>query len=40
MKKNSYDFLARKLEEGPLGRPGQRGVDNIKIYHKEIGWDV
>jgi hypothetical protein len=23
----------------PLGRPRRRGVDNIKIELKEIGWD-
>jgi hypothetical protein len=23
----------------PLGRPRRRWVDNIKIYHREIGWD-
>jgi hypothetical protein len=24
----------------PLGRPRRRWVDNIKIYLREIGWDV
>jgi hypothetical protein len=23
----------------PLGRPRCRWVDNIKIYHRETGWD-
>jgi hypothetical protein len=23
----------------PLGRPGRRWVDNIKMDHGEIGWD-
>jgi hypothetical protein len=24
----------------PLGRPRHRWVDNIKMYLREIGWDV
>jgi hypothetical protein len=26
-------------EKRPLGRPGRRWVDNIKIDFREIGWD-
>jgi hypothetical protein len=25
--------------KGPLGRPRRRWVNNIKMDHKEIGWD-
>jgi hypothetical protein len=32
--------LVRKPEgKRPLGRPGSRWVDNIKIDLREIGWD-
>jgi hypothetical protein len=39
-KRNAYTILVGKLEgKRPLGRPRRRWVDNIKIVHKEIGWD-
>jgi hypothetical protein len=32
--------LAGKPEQKkPFGRPWHRWEDNIKMYHKEIGWD-
>jgi hypothetical protein len=37
---NAYRILLRKPEgNGPLERPRRRGVDNIKIDLREIGWD-
>jgi hypothetical protein len=39
-KKNAYRILVAKPEgKRPLGRPGRRRVDNIKIDLREIGWD-
>jgi hypothetical protein len=39
-KRNAYRILVGKPEgKRPLGRPRRRWVDNIKIDHKEIGWD-
>jgi hypothetical protein len=39
-KRNAYRILVGKPEgRRPLGRPRRRGVDNIKIYLREIGWD-
>jgi hypothetical protein len=38
--RNAYRLLVGKPEgKRPLGRPGRRWVDNIKIYLREIGWD-
>jgi hypothetical protein len=38
-KRNAYRILVGNPEEkGPLGRPGHRWVDNIKIDLREIGW--
>jgi hypothetical protein len=40
-KKNEYSILVGKREgKRPLGRARRRLVDNIKIYLREIGWDV
>jgi hypothetical protein len=39
-KRNAYRILVGKSEgKRPLGRPGRRWVDNIKMDLKEIGWD-
>jgi transposase len=39
-KRNVYRISVGKLEgKRPLGRPRCRGVDNIKIDRREIGWD-
>jgi hypothetical protein len=39
-KRYAYRMLVGKPEERrPLGRPGRRWVDNIKIDLREIGWD-
>jgi hypothetical protein len=39
-KRNAYRILVRKPEgKRPLGRPGRRWVDNIKIDLRQIGWD-
>jgi hypothetical protein len=39
--KNSYKILVGKPEwKKPLGRPKRRWEDNIRIDHKEIGWDI
>jgi hypothetical protein len=39
-KKNAYRVLVGKPErKRPLGRPGRRWVDNIKIDLRETGWD-
>jgi hypothetical protein len=36
---DSYMILVRKPErKRPLGRPRLRGVDNIKLDLREIGW--
>jgi hypothetical protein len=38
--RNAYRILVGKPEgKRPLGRPRRRGVDNIKIDLREIGWD-
>jgi hypothetical protein len=38
--KNAYRILVGNPEEKrPLGRPGRRWVDNIKMDLREIGWD-
>jgi hypothetical protein len=37
---NAYRILVGKPEgKRPLGRPGRRWVDNIKMDLREIGWD-
>jgi hypothetical protein len=39
-KRNAYRILVGKPEgKRPLGRPGRRWVDNIKMDLREIGWD-
>jgi hypothetical protein len=39
-KRNAYRILVGKLErKRSLGRPRSRWVDNIKMDHREIGWD-
>jgi hypothetical protein len=39
MKRNAYRILMGKPEgKRPLGRPGRRWVDNIKMDHTEIEW--
>jgi hypothetical protein len=40
-KRNAYTVFVRKPEvKRPLGRPGCRWGDNIKMYLREIGWVV
>jgi hypothetical protein len=40
-KRNVYRLLVRKPEgKRPLGRPRRRWIDNIKMYHLEIGFSV
>jgi hypothetical protein len=40
-KRNAYRILVGKPEgKRPLGKPGRRWVDNIKIDDREIGWDL
>jgi hypothetical protein len=39
-KRNVYRILVGNPEgKRPLGRPRRRWVDNIKMDHREIGWD-
>jgi hypothetical protein len=39
-KRNVYRTLVGKPEgKRPLGRPRRRGVNNIKMDLREIGWD-
>jgi hypothetical protein len=39
--RNALRVLAGKREgKRPLGKPRRRLVDNIKIYIRDIGWDV
>jgi transcription termination factor 2 len=39
-KRNEYRILVGKPEgKRPLGRPGSRWVDNMKVDLREIGWD-
>jgi hypothetical protein len=39
--RNAYGILVGKPEgKRPLGRPRFRGVDNIKIDLRQIGWGV
>jgi hypothetical protein len=38
-KRNAYRVLVRKPEgKRPLGRPGRRWEDNIKMHLRELGW--
>jgi hypothetical protein len=38
--RNAYRILVGKPDgKRPLGRPRRRGVNNIKIDHREIGWN-
>jgi hypothetical protein len=38
-KRNAYRLLVGKLEgKGPLGRPRNRWVDNIRLDLGEVGW--
>jgi hypothetical protein len=38
--RNAYRILVGMPEgKSPLGRPRRRWVDNIKMDHREIGWD-
>jgi hypothetical protein len=38
-KRNAYRIMMEKPGgKRPLGRPRRRGVDNIKIDLREIGW--
>jgi hypothetical protein len=40
-KRNAYSILVGKPEgKRPLGRPRRRWVDNIRLYLREVGWDV
>jgi hypothetical protein len=39
--RNVYRILMGKPEgKRPLGRPRRRWEDNIKMDHRDIGWDV
>jgi hypothetical protein len=39
-KRDAYRILVGKPEvKRPLGRPGSRCVDNIKVYLREMEWD-
>jgi hypothetical protein len=39
-KRNAYRILVGKPEgKRPLRRPRSRWMDNIKMDHREIGWD-
>jgi hypothetical protein len=39
-KRNVYRLLVGKPEgKRPRGRPRRRGLDNIKVHLREIGWD-
>jgi len=39
--RNAYNILIRKPEgERPLGRLRRRLEDNIRMDHREIGWEV
>jgi hypothetical protein len=39
VKRNAFGILVGKPEgKRPLGRPRCRGVDNIKVDLREIGW--
>jgi hypothetical protein len=36
--RNAYKIMVRNLEGRPLGRPGRRWKNNIKLDVKEKGW--
>jgi hypothetical protein len=39
-KRNAYNILVGKSEgKRPLRRPRHRWEDNIRMYHREIGWE-
>ena len=39
-KRDAYKALVRKCEgRKPLGRPGRKWVNNIKMDPKETGWE-
>jgi hypothetical protein len=39
-RRNAYRILVGKPEgKRPLGRPRRMWVDNIKMDHRQIGWD-
>jgi hypothetical protein len=39
-KRNAYRILVRKVEgKRPLGRPSRRWKDNMRMDHREVGWD-
>jgi hypothetical protein len=39
-KRKAYRILMGKLEgKKPLRKPRRRWVDNIKVDHRDIGWD-
>jgi hypothetical protein len=39
-KRNAHRILVGKPEgKRPLGRPRRRWVDNIKMNHRDIGWN-
>jgi hypothetical protein len=38
--RNSYNSLVGKPEgRRPVGRPTRRREDNIRMYHREMGWE-
>jgi len=39
--RNAHKIYVEKLEvKGPLGRPGLRREDNIRMGLREIGWEL
>jgi hypothetical protein len=39
--RNAYSILVRKPEgKRPLGRPRRRWANNIRIYLREISWEI
>jgi hypothetical protein len=36
----SSDLLERPNGKRPLGKPRRRREDNIKVDHRDIGWDI
>jgi hypothetical protein len=39
-RRNAYRILVGNPEgRGPLGRPGRRWLDNIKMDLRDVGWD-
>jgi hypothetical protein len=39
-RRNAYRILVGKPDgKRPLGKPRRKGVDNIKIDLREVGWD-